>query len=254
MPAVGTFTGFGVAPTVVDAACDDLRTIRVQMSELMRNDAQVTTLANYTLTAFGAAAASTIMLAVLQGGNPTVVVLRTSSDLTPGVGADYYTIQVENLVDLALNPVGIPDTAELRPAAAPDLTVVPPTVQNDGGHAVAFTLDPGVTGDYNVFVGPLGTDEDPQCISGIEGQGSIISLIDGIGTAYTPILPVSVSGPYAFTFVRVSGQDTETFMTDVLLTVTPRDFKSCAISMRRYLTPWLGDGIRSTDRAPMPQV
>jgi hypothetical protein len=125
-------------------------------------------------------------------------------------------------------------------------------VQRDGGYSV--TLVGGVLipdGTYIVHVGPLGTEEDPDCYSGIEGSGSVTPFEDGSASIVIPPLPVG--GPYAFTLRRLTGSGDPLIMTDPILTVTPQHFRSGTFRLRRYLMPWMRIGNRSLDQVRFPQ-
>lgn len=111
MPASASFAGSGVAPTVVSATNDGLRTIRVQMSEAVQANAALGTVANYTLTALGGSTARTVLAAARDARDATVIVVTVSGDLT--TGASTYTIEVDGVSDLAGNVIGGTNTATL---------------------------------------------------------------------------------------------------------------------------------------------
>lgn len=107
MPVTASFTGSGVAPTVVSAETDDLRTIRVHASEALRDDATLRSAASYTLTPQGASVARAVLLAAPDASDPTQVLVTVDGDLTAGV--DAYEIELDAaIVDLAGNGMGSP--------------------------------------------------------------------------------------------------------------------------------------------------
>jgi hypothetical protein len=132
------------------------------------------------------------------------------------------------------------------------ITIAVPTVPKDGGYSIDATLggDGIDDGNYNVYVGPLGSALDPICYSGVSGQGSIIAVASNQFSCISPVLPIG--GPYAFTLVDVvSGADE---VAQPGLTVIPHDIASGVLAYRGLLPiTWL-TGYRTLAQLDFPQV
>lgn len=113
------FTGIGIAPEVSSAAAQDAWTVRVTFNEDMKNNAALTTPANYTFT--GSLLASAVVRIDATHVDVTV------NEMLQGL---FYTVTVNNVEDLAGNAIasppdnqawftGIGDKPQLLPAATP---------------------------------------------------------------------------------------------------------------------------------------
>lgn len=123
----------------------------------------------------------------------------------------------------------------------------PTTVEENGGHLVQVLVAGLADGTYRVHVGPLGSDSDPACLTGIPGTPNTFTAKDGRLSVFTPILPLG--GPYRFTVVPTAGGSNT--VTAPLLTVRRRWYRNAWYEMRRRWPTWLSVGFRRVAREPV---
>lgn len=246
MPLSATYTGIGIAPELTTGVALSRSTVRLEFSEAMSSTG-LTTAGNYTITPAMGSDARTVTSVTAESSTSIVLVL--DGDMTPGTLN--YTATAANVTDLAGNEID-PDNDSATFDGPPEQegAVEPDTVQNDGGYSMVLTWEDVPDGTYHVHVGPLGTDDDPACYSGIIGQGNSIEIVDGAAALISPPLPAG--GPYAFTIVLVSDPLT-IYSSDTLLTVVPHDFRTATMSLRRLLPVWLRTGPRHPYQEVYPQ-
>jgi hypothetical protein len=112
MPVSGSFSGSGVAPTVIGASAPTRTTIRVAFSEAVRDNVALGTPASWTLTPQGPSVARAILIVVRDPSDATAAIITVNGDLSLGVGA-YIVTAVSAIVDLAGNALGSPNSASL---------------------------------------------------------------------------------------------------------------------------------------------
>lgn len=111
MPLTGSFTGFGADPTLASAVATERRVIRLTFSEAMLDSVDLRDAGNYTLTPNGGSVARAILVVTPSATDPAVVDVAVDGDLSLGVAA--YTITAAAVTDLAGNPIGSPDSADV---------------------------------------------------------------------------------------------------------------------------------------------
>ncbi len=117
MPIEIPFNGIGVLPQVANASALTSQRVRVQFSEAMRQDAALTTPANYTITPDGGSAARTVLSVVSSGDDEVILIL----DGALTVGVDNYNVQVAlTVADVAGNTLDpAADDADFSGIATP---------------------------------------------------------------------------------------------------------------------------------------
>lgn len=247
MPLTGTFTGIGIAPRVSSAAANAPDSIIVVFNESI--DAVTGTVpGNYTLTPGGGSAAR-VVTAVIQVSAGSFR-LMLDGDLTPG--SSNYTLTVTNVEDAAGNIIDPAfDTAVL---SGPSL--VTDFAPKEGGGPFTILATGLAEGGYEVFLGPLGSDDDPQVYNGIPGSGGTIlefveTSVSGQVSAVGYLPPLPVGGPYNFTMVPEGGGGP--ILAGQAVTVVPSSFRSQTMMLRRILPPWYKTGVRNPDQERFPQ-
>lgn len=97
MPLSGSYTGVGVAPTVLEAYGETANRVRVVFSEPMALSAELQDPASYTITEdMGSAARTVDAVSVEPAAYPTYVLLILDGALT--VGSDNYNVEVDDAV------------------------------------------------------------------------------------------------------------------------------------------------------------
>lgn len=134
----------------------------------------------------------------------------------------------------------------------PPVTLTTPTIYKDGGYSLEGTIGGAglPDGEYNVFVGPLGTIADPICYSGISGEGSTVEVLNNAFSCISPILPIG--GPYPFTFVNLDTQAVD--VTAPALTAVAHPVRSLVLAYRGLLPRNWITGYRNLDQFDYPQV
>ena len=128
----------------------------------------------------------------------------------------------------------------------------PQVVDNEGGMLVQTTRAGLPNGTYNVYLGPLGTTEDPICYSGVAGQGNVVIVRRNLERFTVPVPPLPTGGPYAFTLVNTVTGDT--YNLEPSITVVRRQFRSLRYTVRRRLPRDFEMGPRRTDFEEYPQL
>lgn len=98
------FTGIGVDPTVSSATPQDEQTVRVQFSEPMKADTELTKASNYVFSGPTSLSADTVSVVTSSS-----VDISLTTEMRDG-GA--YNVAVSNVRDAAENPLGTPDDAD----------------------------------------------------------------------------------------------------------------------------------------------
>lgn len=171
MPVSSSASGFGTAPTILSASQVSPTSFLVLYSNAMSSTG-LTTISNYTLTPQGPSLARTITGVTID--SPISVLVTVNLPLSIGTGA--YEIAVTAVTDAAgnlIDPAG--DTALL--------TIVGTTgvaTSKDGGQNVTLALPTIVSGGrYAVYIGPLGSSNDPKAFSKVLGEGEYVRLVPG---------------------------------------------------------------------------
>lgn len=120
-------------------------------------------------------------------------------------------------------------------------------VPNNGGYRLDITGVFPMGEPLYVYVGPLGTSADPQCVSGKAGRGKTIYAITPTKLrCYTPRLPTG--GPYHVTVKYVATGD-EANLLNVLSVIKP-DFRTFVFALRAMMPPAFFAGPRKIEDVP----
>ncbi|MFA4944432.1 MAG: hypothetical protein WC789_07000 [Lentisphaeria bacterium] len=124
-------------------------------------------------------------------------------------------------------------------------SVDPVEVPEDGGRLITLTGTFELGATYRVHLGPLGTTADPECHSGVAGQGADCHPVNATTLrAYTPLLE-----PGSVVDVLVVDQVTaEQHALAAALTVAARQFWNSVWGIRQVLPSYYRMGARSIDQ------
>jgi hypothetical protein len=120
-------------------------------------------------------------------------------------------------------------------------------VPNNGGHRLDITGVFPVGEPLYVYIGPLGTSDDYQCVAGKAGRaGKIYAITAAKLRCYTPRLPTG--GPFHVT-VQNADTEEEANLLNALF-VNKADFKTHVFALRALFPPVLFVGPRKIEDVP----
>ena len=166
-----------------------------------------------------------------------------------------YTVDVDNVKDTDDQPVAVNCRATyfLGADAAGGIEGLIPRslsrnyVSGNGGHPIEILGTFPAGEPMHIYLGPTGTVDDPQCFSGVPGQGKDIYSIGGRKVRFfTPVLPIG--GPFTIT-IQVVGSGAVMRWTNVISALPP-DYRSGVFSLRSLLPPIYKTGARKAEDLP----
>jgi len=122
-------------------------------------------------------------------------------------------------------------------------SIVPEKVSGEGGVRIELvgTFAGYLDAPFRVHVGPNGDMSDPECLSGVPGQGNTLYPISGTRLrCYLPVLDPTYGAPY-HVFVRILSNPETELLSDIL-EVLPPQYYSKVFELRAVLPPYYYKG------------
>lgn len=119
------------------------------------------------------------------------------------------------------------------------VSVAPNSIFSDGGRMLVVTGIFEKGHRYKVYLGDTGTVIDPECYSGIPGQGNLVfprpSLLGGIYDTLVAYSPKVVANPIPYSITVLDYDTLEAqFLGSVVTTIKPQFFTSVYATRRLY--------------------
>jgi hypothetical protein len=130
-------------------------------------------------------------------------------------------------------------------------SVSPDTIASDGGHEITVTGAFEAGHRYEVYMGDLGTIDDPICYSGKPGQAGIVypkaSTLGGSLNTLIVYSPRVNPDTTAYSIVVMDYDTMEAHLLTEVITAVPRHYFTSVYAMRRTWSPDFKTGPRIID-------
>lgn len=249
-----SYTGIGVAPTMLSAVAETSRSVIVTFSEPMLLTSGLLTALNWTITPDFGSNAVTVTSVQAVGSTGVVATsfrLRLNTDMTTGVTNYNVAVPAATFTDYPGNPQAAPFNLDFDGLGIPAFVLLPATVEKIGGTVVridaADTLLPA--GKYFITIDGLNAHSTRA------GQGFIAtSFTRASMPGRTLIRYAAPALPIGTYDVTVTSIDTGLSYTAVAaLEIVPFLFQSRTLQLRQKLSRLWQTGFDPANKVEYPQ-